>query len=93
MASFRAALNKYESNQFCLDDVPEQWVTNDYAEFNILIPHSLFKNGVYNKSSLETIPCFVEKDVEKLNQNEIIQLVRFGFCRIDCDNNIIYIHK
>jgi len=70
-----------------------QWVTNDYAEFNILIPHSLFKNGVYNKSSLETIPCFIEKDVEKLNQNEIIQLVRFGFCRIDCDNNIIYIHK
>ena len=70
-----------------------QWVTNDYVKFNIFIPHSLFKNGVYNTASLETITCFVEKEVETLNKNEIIQLVRFGFCRIDDDNNIIYIHK
>ena len=77
-----------------INKIPKiQWVTNDYVKFNILIPHSLFKNGVYNTSSLETIPCFVEKEVETLNQNEIIQLVRFGFCRIDGNNNIIYIHK
>ena len=77
-----------------INKIPKiQWVTNDYVKLNILVPHSLFKNGVYNTSSLETIPCFVEKEVETLNQNEIIQLVRFGFCRIDGNNNIIYIHK
>jgi glutamyl-tRNA synthetase len=60
-----------------------QWVTDDNVKVRVLVPHELFKEGVFNPDSLEVIEGLAEKAVGELPVGEIVQFERFGFCRID----------
>jgi glutamyl-tRNA synthetase len=60
-----------------------QWVTDDNVKVRVLVPHELFKEGVFNPDSLEMIEGLAETAVGELPVGEIVQFERFGFCRID----------
>lgn len=73
-----------------------QWTTEENIPIDVFIPHLLFKNNKFNPDSLEKISGFAEKAVSYLKNDEIIQFERFGFVRIEKQNNQIkgfFAHK
>lgn len=58
-----------------------QWVPLDNAKIKILMPDGKIINGL------------AEKEVNKLKTGEIIQFVRFGFCRKDKKDLFVFAHK
>ncbi|HLC69236.1 MAG TPA: glutamate--tRNA ligase [Candidatus Bilamarchaeaceae archaeon] len=68
--------------------IPEkkvQWVVPEEAiRCEVLIPKDLLKeDGSYNENSLETVKGLCEKECASLQENDVIQFERFGFCRLD----------
>jgi glutamyl-tRNA synthetase len=87
---------EYISDELIEDSTKIQWTTEEYIKMEIFIPKKLFINGKFNKNSLEIAKGFAEKEVEKLKTNDIIQFERFGFVRIEKNNNKIvgyFTHK
>ncbi len=85
----------YIGDELISNSAKIQWTTDTYIKMNILIPKILFINDKFNNNSIENIEGFAEYDVSKLN-NEIIQFERFGFVRIERNNNKIigyFTHK
>ncbi|MEM2210310.1 MAG: glutamate--tRNA ligase [Nitrososphaerales archaeon] len=77
-----------------INGIPKvQWVTEDYVKFTILIPSALYINNQFNEKSLTIKSGFAERACVDLKIGEIIQFVRFGFCRIDAPNIAILTHK
>ena len=70
-----------------------QWVTEDNLEFKVLIPDVLFKDGEFNQESLKEIKGLAEAEAANLKVGDIVQFVRFGFCRIDGEGVAIFAHK
>ncbi len=62
-----------------------QWVSQvDAIHCEVLIPHDLLnEDGTYNEESLERVEGYCEKACALLNEGDIIQFERFGFCRLD----------
>ncbi|MEA1994269.1 MAG: glutamate--tRNA ligase [Euryarchaeota archaeon] len=60
-----------------------QWVPEEHRDVEILVPGPLFENDELNPESLRTIHGIAEKTVEFLDEGDIIQFERFGFCRLD----------
>ena len=77
-----------------LIDAPRiQWVGEEHVNFRVLIPKELFRDGELNKESLEVVDGFAEKAIKELKVGEVVQFVRFGFCRIDGEGVAIFAHK
>ena len=70
-----------------------QWVSNDdMVSFTVIVPDKLFINGEFNKDSLHTFNGIAESYVSKVQLGSHIQLVRFGFCRLQTNGVAIYTH-
>ena len=89
-------LGEYAGEKLIPDSLKIQWVTDDFIEMTVFVPHPLFIDDKYNENSLEKINGFAEKAVNDLKTGEIIQFERFGFVRIENKNGKItgfYTHK
>ncbi|MEM4311376.1 MAG: glutamate--tRNA ligase [Nitrososphaerales archaeon] len=69
------------------------WVNEDSLPFEVFVPLNLVQDGEINRDSLKVIRGKVEDSIKKLNVGEIVQFVRFGFCRIEANNKAIFAHK
>jgi glutamyl-tRNA synthetase len=76
-------------------DMPKiQWVAiADALPYKVLIARELYIEENYNTNSLETCEGFAESFVSSLNKGTMVQLVRFGFCRINGDSTAIFTHR
>ena len=71
-----------------------QWIAkNDIVEYKVMIPKELYKGDEYNTNSLEIAQGFAESFVSYLKPDTMVQFVRFGFCRIDSNNQAIMTHR
>ncbi|MGI0086627.1 MAG: glutamate--tRNA ligase [Nitrosotalea sp.] len=71
-----------------------QWVPRqNVVKIEVLIPKILFVNEQFNENSLEIKQAFAEPHYLELNVGTEIQFVRYGYCRKDSANQVIYTHK
>ncbi|MDE1766011.1 MAG: glutamate--tRNA ligase [Thaumarchaeota archaeon] len=71
-----------------------QWVPAQNAvKIEVLIPKVLFVNEQFNENSLEIKQALTEPHYLELNVGAEIQFVRYGYCRKDSANQVIYTHK
>ena len=78
-----------------LEGIPKlQWVSEHAkTDVSVLEPGPLLLNGQFNDQSLRTIKGIAERALGTLPVGEIVQFVRFGFCRIDSHGVVILTHK
>ncbi len=76
-------------------DMPKiQWVaTEDALPYRVMIARELYIGENYNTNSLERCEGFAESFVSSLNEGTQVQLVRFGFCRLNGGNAAIFTHR
>jgi glutamyl-tRNA synthetase len=75
---------KYISSEIKFESQKIQWVPQKNTKIKIVMPDGSVKEGI------------AENNVKKLKVNQLIQLVRIGFCRVDkIDKDIVlyYSHK
>ncbi len=71
-----------------------QWISsNDAVSIEVVIPKILFINEEFNENSLEIKQALTEPYYLELNVGAEIQFVRYGYCRKDSVNQVIYTHK
>ena len=71
-----------------------QWVPRqNVVKIEVLIPKILFVNEQFNENSLEIKQAFTEPHYLELNVGTEIQFVRYGYCRKDSANQVVYTHK
>jgi glutamyl-tRNA synthetase len=71
-----------------------QWIsTNNAVSIEVVIPKILFVNDEFNENSLEIKQALTEPYYLELNVGTEIQFVRYGYCRKDSANQVIYTHK
>ena len=70
------------------------WVSvNDAINLTIMIPRKLLIGEEYNPASMEIVKGYAESYVSRLNLDDRIQFIRFGFCKIDSANFAILTHR
>jgi glutamyl-tRNA synthetase len=76
-------------------EVPKiQWVPRKTsAKIDVLVPKILFIDGKFNENSLEIVQALTEPYYLELNVGTEIQFIRYGYCRKDSANQVIYTHK
>lgn len=76
-------------------DYPKlQWVPQKNChQIKMLIPKQLFFDEEYNEGSLEEVDVYTEPYFLELKEGSEIQFVRFGYCRKDSQNQVIFTHK
>ena len=87
---------KYAGDDLIADSAKIQWTTDKFIKMSVYIPHLLFINEEFNKDSLEKVDGYAEEAVLQLKTDEIVQLERFGFVRIEKNNDKIigfFAHK
>ncbi|MBC7128271.1 MAG: glutamate--tRNA ligase [Thermoplasmatales archaeon] len=92
--------NSYLYGKFAGENIIEgvekiQWVGEDKIELKVIVPLLPFKNDEFDENSLKIINGYAEKNVEKIEDGEIVQFERFGFVRIERRDGItgIFSHK
>ncbi|MGC8533167.1 MAG: glutamate--tRNA ligase [Candidatus Parvarchaeum sp.] len=61
-----------------------QWVSEQNVPIKVTkVGNLLNPDGTFNENSLTEIEGFAEKAVEEIEEGQIIQFERFGFCRLD----------
>ncbi len=90
---FSIKVNKKEDNALKAEVYSEkrvgaekiiQWVSSDNTTIKVqVIGELLNPDKTFNENSLMVKEGFAEKTVELLNEGDIIQFERFGFCRLD----------
>ena len=71
-----------------------QWVPEKTShKIMIQIPGPLFVDEKFNEDSLEEVKAFVEPHYMQLNDGDEIQFVRFGYCKKDSQNQVIFTHR
>ena len=77
------------------EGVPKvQWVEdNDKITFEVMVPGPLLINEAFNPESLMIVRGYAESAVGSLSVGELIQFLRFGFCRIDSAGIAILANK
>lgn len=85
---------KFVGNELKQEMKKIQWVPEQNCEIKVIIPSELFdEKGNFREDSLELIEGLAEGYFSNLSQGEIVQFVRFGFCRVDGDNTVVFCHK
>ncbi len=76
-------------------EIPKmQWVpSKNPVQIEVLVPKILFVNERFNEDSLEIVEALVEPYYLELNVGAEIQFVRYGYCRKDSANQVVYTHK
>ena len=76
-------------------DIPKiQWVPQKTAHVvKMIIPKTLFNGEEFNEESLEELDVYTEPHYLQLKEGDEIQFVRFGYCRKDSQNQVIFTHK
>lgn len=76
-------------------EIPKiQWVPRKSAvKIEVLIPKILFVNEKFNENSLDVVQALTEPYYLELNVGAEIQFVRYGYCRKDSANQVVYTHK
>lgn len=75
---------KFISSEIKFESQKIQWVPQKNVKIKIVMPDASIKEGI------------AEQNVKKLKVNQLVQLVRIGFCRVDkVDKDIVlyYSHK
>ncbi|MDG6218305.1 MAG: glutamate--tRNA ligase, partial [Candidatus Thermoplasmatota archaeon] len=80
-------LGSYVGDDLVTDTLKIQWVTEDYIPLSVYIPDTLFKNDEFNKKSLREVNGYGESAIQKLSTGDQVQFERFGFVRIERDND------
>lgn len=70
-----------------------QWVTEESFSMKVLVPRNLFVGEEFNPNSLATVGGVAEAACKNLRPGDMVQFVRFGFCRIDDSGIAIMTHK
>ena len=71
-----------------------QWVPRKNSiNIEVLIPKTLFTKEKFNENSLEIKQALTEPRYLELNVGTEIQFVRYGYCRKDSANQVIYTHR
>ena len=73
-----------------------QWVTEQNEQIKVIkVGNLLNTDGTFNEKSLTEIDGLAEKTTDKIEEGQIIQFERFGFCRLDDKNNkeFIFVSK
>jgi glutamyl-tRNA synthetase len=71
-----------------------QWVTDNSVKIKVIIPSELFdESGNFREDSLKEKNGLAEEYFSNLKVGEIIRFVRFGFCRVDDREKVIFTHK
>jgi len=82
------------SNTFKPEIPKIQWVPSKCAvKIDVLVPKILFVEEKFNENSLEIIQALTEPYYLELNVGAEIQFVRYGYCRKDSANQVVYTHK
>ena len=82
------------SNEIIQSMPKVQWIAkNDIVDYRVIIPKELYIGENYNTNSLEIAQGFAESFLSSFKIGTRIQLVRFGFCRIDSKNQAILTHR
>ena len=79
-----------------LEEIPKiQWVSHEFIQINVMIPSIPFKNGEFDENSLKVVKGYAEKNIQNTKHGEIVQFERFGFVRIEKNEEIMGIlaHK
>jgi glutamyl-tRNA synthetase len=87
---------EYAGEELIPDSAKIQWTAENFIKMIIFIPGLLYQNDNYNPNSLEKVEGFAEDAVSQLESGEIVQFERFGFVRIERQNNTIlgfFAHK
>ena len=76
-------------------DVPKlQWVAvGEEYPMMVKLPGPLLQNDEFNPKSLQSIKGIAESAAGQIKIGEIIQFVRFGFCRMDSPGTAIRAHS
>ncbi len=76
-------------------EIPKiQWISSNTAvKIEVIVPKILFVNDEFNENSIETKQAVTEPYYLELNVGTEIQFVRYGYCRKDSANQVIYTHK
>ncbi len=64
-----------------------QWTTENFVKMSVFVPGLLFEKDEYNPNSLEELKGYAEEAVSSIKTGEIVQFERFGFVRIENNNN------
>ena len=71
-----------------------QWVPRKNSiNIEVLVPKTLFTREKFNENSLEIKQALTEPHYLELNVGTEIQFVRYGYCRKDSANQVIYTHR
>ena len=71
-----------------------QWVPRKNSiKIEVLVPKTLFTREKFNENSLEIKQALTEPHYLELNVGTEIQFVRYGYCRKDSANQVIYTHR
>lgn len=71
-----------------------QWVPKIGShEISIIVPKALFKGGQYDPQSLIETKALVEPRWAELDEDTIVQFLRYGYCRKDSKSQAIFTHK
>ena len=82
------------SNDFKPEIPKMQWVPSKSAiKIEVLVPKILFVDEEFNENSLEIVEALTEPYYLELNVGTEIQFVRYGYCRKDSANQVVYTHK
>ncbi|MGI0072238.1 MAG: glutamate--tRNA ligase [Nitrosotalea sp.] len=76
-------------------EIPKiQWVPSKSAiKIEVLVPKILFVDEKFNENSLEIVQALTEPYYLELNVGAEIQFVRYGYCRKDSANQVVYTHR
>lgn len=85
---------EYIGDDIKVDFPKMQWVSQKNAhKIKVIVPKQLFIDETFNENSLEELEVYTEPHYLKLKDGSEIQFVRFGYCRKDSVNQVIYTHK
>ena len=69
-----------------------QWVSEQNVPIKVIkVGDLLNADGTFNEKSLTEMEGFAEKTVDGVDEGQIVQFGRFGFCRLDSKNNMKFI--
>ncbi len=90
----RDAEAEYAGDELTQETRKVQWVAGKPVEVRVIIPGELFdEKGSFREDSLKEVNGIAEEYFSSLQEGEIFQFVRFGFCRVDSRNTVVFAHR
>jgi glutamyl-tRNA synthetase len=78
---------EYAGEELLSESPKIQWTLDKKVEMTVYVPHLLYKDEQVNPDSLTVVEGYAEEAVSQLQPGDIIQFERFGFVRIDREND------